>query len=74
MEEFGAEADQVVLYNMLSSANMAHDDDETNDGRSLTYSTKRSGPRKDPCGTPEEMARQEEMERSTFVQMERPCR
>ena len=41
-----------------------------NDGRSLTYSTKRSGPRTDPCGTPEEMAWQEEMERSTFVQME----
>ena len=61
-----AEAEQVVLYNKLSSANMAHDDNETNDGRSLAYSTKRSGPRTDPCGTPEEMARQEEMECSTF--------
>ena len=29
LEKFGAEAEQVVLYNKLSSANMAHDDDET---------------------------------------------
>ena len=74
MEEFGAEAEQVVLHNKLPSANMAHDDDEMNDGRSLMDSRKRSEPRTDPCGTPEEMVRLEEMERSTFVQMERPCR
>ena len=62
MEELGAAAVQLVLYNKLSSANIAHEEDETNEGRSLTYRTKRSGPRTDPCGTPEEMARLEEIE------------